>query len=806
MTMLPIVFYLWQILFSISSLPLLSAYTANNDIHEPQSPWLLSNDSVVLITGAATHLGSQLAMALFRTHNVSRLILVDELNANDIYLPPNHITKLSEQFSNKPPVEQRIRSEKSLAAFEFKRQRIFHVMQTLQSSGYFYRVDFRPVLPEYSGTPTETATLPLPVLNMIFEEHNITHVVHLDENILDPNMPPRVISKRLEDDRMGMMDSLLEQLKMSKEKNEMFIPQFVYTSSAEIYDTEPGFKREDWNISFSSSSSIKGTAKLMDEILARSYNQLYGVGSIGLRFFEVYGPWSSPGTRIFELAERAISNDIPIIAQKMKEDEDFHNLHDYIYIDDAVDIILSAMQFRTSSSESIVVNAGNGEGVSLVDIAQMMERHFPRVNMAHRIEASFEDGTKRTSRIASTERLKYLFGYQPLITLDDGIKKSLAWHYERAFPFESGAGTATEKSEDISSIIQSCHPSDSECLNGFTLFPCVSDCSRPGKCKPSIYDNIVKVSREITKPCEAVMYTIDLRKEIYGIRSAFVDLASEDQPSLHGEFCNIAFVREDSELIIRLKQNSGMANVNVEDELLRKVLSGKHITKADVLSFGFWILLPVSTSFVEMNVQQDAYFESGEMIPKLSPSSFFSSAYAIYCESNVAFKNVPALLRKFVDNDERNRDSTNVMMLGTRKQSAYIAPKYSFLEDYNQERMYNSVSIALKENFGIEGNIDSSWMIHSLVSNGARQLRCDIFGEVINWKVQDDLESVRFILSLHDFWSSALAQWRGEGLWWKTNERIQNNEENIAVFCAGRDRCLVRLLDNDEASIIIADS
>ena len=84
---------------------------------------------------------------------------------------------------------------------------------------------------------------------------------------------------------------------------------------------------------------------MLDEILATSYSDLYDVRSIGLRFFEVYGPWSSPNSEIFQMAERALSDDIPIMAQPLKEESNYHNLKDYVYIDDAVDVILLAMQF-----------------------------------------------------------------------------------------------------------------------------------------------------------------------------------------------------------------------------------------------------------------------------------------------------------------------------------------------------------------------------------------------------------------------------------------------------------------------------
>jgi hypothetical protein len=100
----------------------------------------------------------------------------------------------------------------------------------------------------------------------------------------------------------------------------VFLPQFVYASSYEVYDylstaaatatttTEtitaqehpnPLPFREDKPIT--TPSSLHGAAKLIDEILASAYHSTHGIYSVGLRFFPVYGPWSNPGTDVFDL-------------------------------------------------------------------------------------------------------------------------------------------------------------------------------------------------------------------------------------------------------------------------------------------------------------------------------------------------------------------------------------------------------------------------------------------------------------------------------------------------------------------------
>lgn len=106
----------------------------------------LDESSVVLITGAAGFIGSELALALHRTYSPKKILCVDRMGDH-------------------PSTQQ------ELALFEFQRQRAFHVMQTLGSRGRFYRVDFRPMIPEYFDMGE------VPVLDHIFRENpDITHI------------------------------------------------------------------------------------------------------------------------------------------------------------------------------------------------------------------------------------------------------------------------------------------------------------------------------------------------------------------------------------------------------------------------------------------------------------------------------------------------------------------------------------------------------------------------------------------------------------------------------------------------------
>ena len=183
-----------------------SSITNNN-----KSPKLTS-DSVVLITGAAGFIGSELAITLKRTYDIKKLLLVDNLGLDSenerSFVPPPK--KGGEEDERKKKAMYEKISEEELSLFEYKRQRAFRIFHELTSPEYdddyysiiegggeeeeeemdgvsitkrtnnksesirFYRADMRPSIPEYFDFGE------VPLLEGIFMSHpDITHVVHL---------------------------------------------------------------------------------------------------------------------------------------------------------------------------------------------------------------------------------------------------------------------------------------------------------------------------------------------------------------------------------------------------------------------------------------------------------------------------------------------------------------------------------------------------------------------------------------------------------------------------------------------------
>jgi UDP-glucuronate 4-epimerase len=704
----------------------------------------LDENSVVLITGAAGFLGSELAMALHRTYHVKKIICVDSLES----------------------ISGEIKTEEDLALFEFKRQRAFHLMQTLGKHAVFYRADFRPSIPEYFDVGE------VPILDFLVRDHSdITHLVHLAQ---DKYANDQAVPRKKEDISSGMIEALFEQiLKFQK------TPHFTYASSYEVYnhlhpsDTNPVPFSEEKPIT--TPSSLRGASKVIDELLARTYHQTHKIFSVGLRFFSVYGPWGVPGSPLFEMAERAVMES-PLNGKE--ESQLMDDVRDYVYIDDAIDALMAAMQYRTPDGAPVVINIASGEGTSLRQVAHQMQDFFPPSQKSVAVNNDFfEPSAGTTVSYANINRAKLLLGFQPRISLREGLVRLLSWHYDRAFPYggrpvssSSEEANVTKRNYIASQGIASCSPFDKECLRGATVFPCSSECSHEAKCTSSFYDDVLIFTRSLTSKCATVMYTVDMNKELSAIPSANMAISTHHSSHLQDE-CNIAFVSESSNLVKRLKQEQGFSTVFTAVETFLKYATKSKGKTTKVLKHGFWTLVPVSTPTFSTGDEHILH-----LLPKLSPGIFFGEAttHAIYCDPDVVFKDIPTLLQEAKMQPYRAGTQGVTTMLVARERPTKHASSSGeactiTVSEAIQNAAYRMVRIGVIDEMSGDGYhplLDSSWVVHALKNEDSRLFRCDVFGEVVQWDVGTDETAFEFITGLHDMWSRVIVKESGDDPWW----------------------------------------
>lgn len=197
------------------------------------------------------------------------------------------------------------------------------------------------------------------------------------------------------------------------------VPKLLYASSSSVYgisDRTP-FRTEentDHPISFYAAT------KKANEVMAHSYSHLYGLQTIGLRFFTVYGPWGRPDMALFKFT-KAILSGAPI---------DVYNegdlSRDFTYIDDIVKSIDGVISSSDRQAHAIY-NVGNGNPVQLMQFIRAIEHATGRTALLNYMPMQAGDVP---ATWADTESLFKVTGYRPKTSVEEGVAKFVRWFRE----------------------------------------------------------------------------------------------------------------------------------------------------------------------------------------------------------------------------------------------------------------------------------------------------------------------------------------------------------------------------------------
>lgn len=196
------------------------------------------------------------------------------------------------------------------------------------------------------------------------------------------------------------------------------IKQFVYASSSSVYgDTSkiPFNEEED----VSKPISLYAATKRANELIAYTYHHLFGLKTIGLRFFTVYGPWGRPDMAYFKFAQSmSKGEEIPVYnyGKNMKRD--------FTYIDDIVDGIVKALD---SDYDYEIFNLGKGSPDELGSMIDLVEKYIGIKAKKNLLPMQPGDVLITYS---DTSKAKKMLGYEPKVTLEEGIEKFAEWFKE----------------------------------------------------------------------------------------------------------------------------------------------------------------------------------------------------------------------------------------------------------------------------------------------------------------------------------------------------------------------------------------
>ena len=191
------------------------------------------------------------------------------------------------------------------------------------------------------------------------------------------------------------------------------IKKFVYASSSSVYGDAKLPMKED---SLLKPVSPYGVTKLAGENLCYLYWKNYGVPTVSLRYFTVYGPRQRPDMAIHKFVKAIFKRD------KITVFGDGSQTRDFTFVDDAVEANLLAAE---NDLVGEVFNIGGGSRISVNELIKRMEDITEKRIKVNYIEKQKGD-VKDT--LADTSRAKELLNWEPKVNIDEGLKKHIKWY------------------------------------------------------------------------------------------------------------------------------------------------------------------------------------------------------------------------------------------------------------------------------------------------------------------------------------------------------------------------------------------
>ena len=199
------------------------------------------------------------------------------------------------------------------------------------------------------------------------------------------------------------------------------VERFVDFSTSEVFGIHAFRVNEKASTNLQPVGETRWTysvSKLAGEHLTYSYHKQYGLRSVTVRPFNVYGPGQVGEGAIHHFVVRAIKNE-PLIIHG-----DGDQIRSWCYIDDMVDGILLCLEKEEAIGE--VFNIGNPKGT--ITILALAEKIVQLAGSSSQIVHVPKNYVDVELRIPSIEKAKTLLGFEPKVNLNEGIKRTIEWY------------------------------------------------------------------------------------------------------------------------------------------------------------------------------------------------------------------------------------------------------------------------------------------------------------------------------------------------------------------------------------------
>ena len=207
------------------------------------------------------------------------------------------------------------------------------------------------------------------------------------------------------------------------------VKRFIYAASSSTYGDSKSLPKVEEVIG--KPLSPYAITKYVNELYADVFSKTYGIETIGLRYFNVFGRKQDPNG--------AYAAVIPLFVKKLMAHEspvingDGEYSRDFTYIDNVIQMNIRAMETTNPDAINTIYNTAYGERTTLNQLVEYLKEYLSEFDTAI-ANVEIKHGPNRAGDIphslANIDKAKNLLGYDPEFSMKQGLKEAVSWYWE----------------------------------------------------------------------------------------------------------------------------------------------------------------------------------------------------------------------------------------------------------------------------------------------------------------------------------------------------------------------------------------
>ena len=207
------------------------------------------------------------------------------------------------------------------------------------------------------------------------------------------------------------------------------VKRFIYAASSSTYGDSEGLPKVEEVIG--KPLSPYAITKYVNELYADIFSRTYGMETIGLRYFNVFGRKQDPNGAYAAVIPKFVMQLMQLQSPKINGDGNYSR--DFTYIDNVIQMNELAMTTANPEAVNTVFNTAYGDRNTLNDLVDYLKSYLS-VYDSRIADVAIEYGPNRAGDIphslASIDKAKALLGYDPKYSLQEGLKEAIDWYYK----------------------------------------------------------------------------------------------------------------------------------------------------------------------------------------------------------------------------------------------------------------------------------------------------------------------------------------------------------------------------------------